>query len=205
MTASALHEALNSQDSEVRELAASALIWTNDPSARSLIHSALLRETVPRNRLNMADFLILLGDRSAVPILVSFCHPNADDDGGGFQLAAADTLFKYKIDDPAATSKCFDSVVDLAKTTKRSELKFGGILELGKYKNLSPQASDEVRKLQVAFLGDPDPIVRGGAVESIKMTSDASLLPKLNAMKLSEMDESVQRSIEAAIEQLQRQ
>jgi HEAT repeat protein len=205
MTASALHEALNSQDPEVRELAASALIVTNDPSAKSLIHSALLRETVPRNRLNMAHFLISLSDKSGVPFLVSFCQPNAEDDGSGFQLAAADNLFMFKIDDPAATSKCFDSVVDLVRTTKHSELRANGLFILGKYKNLSPQARDEVRKLQIAFLGDPDPLVRSGAVQSIEMTSDASLLPMLNAMKLTETDKLVHQLVETATAQLQTQ
>ena len=201
MTPAELRNALNGADADVRALAASALEESKDPEADSLIRSAMEKEEDPRTRINMASYLLDMGDRSGVSVLESMCESNENE--GALRSTSAQVLLGYHIE----SQQCFAGVEEMVRSTEHPEMRTEGIFVLGKYRNLPAESLRPLRELQLTLLSDPDRFVRTRAVESLAMSGDVSVLPVLTHLEVKEtddkeMDDLERRTISAAIARL---
>jgi len=202
LTESALLAALNSSDADMRYLSALKLAEDKVVGAVPAIKAALAAESVPRDRVNIAFALGLLGDPSGRDELKRMC---ADESfPSEFRLYAV----RYMSDLGAGGNEgCQHAAMDIAKLVDSGNRSVGDRVTafelLARFRNLTSVESQSVFDLLLHGLSDPDPYVRMQASSAFATLGDRNAIPYLETAISQEKDENIRIPLTINLKKLQ--
>jgi HEAT repeat protein len=184
LTEPALLRALNNPNPDVRFLAAMKLEEDKAVDAIPAIKEALAIERVPRDRVNMAVALGLLGDPAGHAELKKVC---ADRNFiPEFRLYAVRYMFDLHFQD----ADCLRAAEEVAESKDlRPGDRVSALSLLPQFQNLTPEESQEVFELVLKCLEDPEPIVRMAASDALASLGNPSAIPYIEAAIAKEQEE----------------
>lgn len=190
LTEPALLRALKSSDAEVRSLSAMKLAEDKVVGAVPAIKEALIAETVPRDRVNLAFALGLLGEPSGRDELKKMCSD--ENLASEFRLDAVRYMFDL---DAEKDEGCLHAALDIAKFVDSGNRSVGDRITafelLARFPKLTSEESQSVFDLLLHGLNDPDPYVRMQASSAFATLGDRSAIPYLKAAISQEADENI--------------
>jgi HEAT repeat protein len=198
LTESALVSALSNSDASVRYLAAMKLAEDKTADAIPAIEQALALEKVPRDRVNMALALALLGAQIGNAELKKVCVNKSFP--AEFRLYAVRYMFDLRVE---KDEDCLKAAEDIAES-KNSDFgaRVSALELLSRFRGLTAQESQNVLALVAGRLEDPEPVVRMAAAQSLAELGAASAIPFLEGAVKRESDESVRSVLEASLQKL---
>lgn len=197
LTKPALLEALKSPEADVRYLSAMKLAEDKVVGAVPAIKEALAAETVPRDRVNIALALGLLGDPSGRDELKRRC---ADENfPPEFRLYAVRYMFDLGAENDEG---CLQATEEIA-TLVESENRVTAIELLVRFRNLTSEESQTVFDLVLRGLNDPEATVRMQASSAFATLGDHDAIPYLEAAIAQEKDEVIRSVLKNNLQKLQ--
>jgi HEAT repeat protein len=198
----ALLQALRGADADVRYLAAMKLAEDKAVDAIPAIEAALVAERVPRNRVNIAVALGLLGSKSGHDELKKVC---ADEDfPSEFRLYAVRYVFDLGIENDEGCLHAAEEIVQLVDSENRSvDNRVTARELLARFRNLTSEEAQTVFDLVLHGLNDPEPTVRMGASSALATLGDRDAIPYLKAAIADEQDENIRFVLETNLTKLQ--
>ena len=202
LTEPALLQALKSPDADVRYLSAMKLAEDKVINAVPAIKEALAAETVPRDRVNLALTLGLLGHPSGPDELKRMC---ADENfPPEFRLYAVRYMFDLGTEKDEG---CLHAAEDAAKMVDSGNRSVGYRVTafelLVRFRTLTSEESQSVFDLVLHGLNDPDPFVRMGASSAFATLGDRNAIPYLKAAIAQEEDENIRSVLKINLKKLQ--
>ena len=197
LTEPALLRALKNPDASVRYLAAMKLAEDKTFDATAAIREALAVEAVPRDQVNIALALGLLGDQTGREKLKGVCADRSFVPE--FRLYAV----RYMFDLHSQTEECLAAAEQIAES--KGAAIGDQIVALGllpQFQNLTPEESQKVSHLVIGRLADSEPVVRMAAGQSLASLGAASSIPPLEAAIAKEQDVNVRSVLEAQLRKL---
>ncbi len=197
LTEPSLLRALENPDANVRFLAAMKLAEDKTVDAIPAIKEALIAEKIPRDRVNMAVALGLLGDQSGKDELKKVCADSSVSPE--FQLYAV----RYMFDLHSQDGDCLRAAEQIAqsKDAKPGD-RISALGLLPRFQNLTAGESHKVFELVLKCLEDPEPIVRMAASDALAGAGNPSAARYLEAAMAEEQDESVRLAIQRDLKKL---
>lgn len=192
LTETALMEALDNPDQQVRYLAALRLAEAKDEDAIPAIEEALAKEKVTETRINIAIALVQLGQDKGMQALTADCE---DPKLPGFFRARAMT-YMLRLGSPA----CFTAALDLLGSDPGSREQILSLLP--QYPHPSKQESGEILEATTKCLNDESAAVRIQASEALKTLANPLAIPLLQNAIPSERDEVVRSQMQATLDGL---
>lgn len=194
-----LVRALENPNASVRYLAAMKLAEDKVGDAIPAIERALAREKVPRDRVNIALALALLGDERGGTELKKVCSDKTFVPE--FQLYAVRYMFDLHVqkDDDClhATERVIESQnANIGDRVSALELIY-------QFQGLTPDESRTVLKLVGECLRDAEPVVRMAASQALTGLGDPAAVPYLESAIAKEQDENVRSVFEKDLKKLQ--
>jgi HEAT repeat protein len=189
LTEPALLAALKSSDADVRYLSAMKLAEDKVVGAVPAMKAALAAETVPRDRVNIAAALGLLGDPSGRDELKRICADQS------FPSEIRLDAVRYMSDLGVERDEgCLHAAMDIAKLVDSGNRSVGDRVTafelLARFRNLTSEESQWVFDLLLHGLNDPDPYVRLEASSAFATLGDVNAIPYLEAAISQEKDEN---------------
>jgi|SRR5579863_5484822 len=199
LTEPALVNALKNPDASVRYLAAMKLAEDKAVDAGPAIEQALAVEKAPRDRVNIALALALLGDPVGDAHLKKIC---ADKDfTPEFRLYAVRYMFDLHFQ---KDKDCLAAAEEIAESQKANFGDKTSALELlARFKGLTVEESQKVLKVVASRLEDPEPVVRMASSQSLAALGDAAAVPYLESALAREQDENIRSVFEKDLKKLQ--
>jgi HEAT repeat protein len=197
LTEQGLIKALGSREAEVRELAAQALSEDGYKDAVPSIEQALLAETVPGNRVNIALSLAKLGDPVGRELLKSTCD-NDTEPAHIRTLAAVDMSYLHD-------ESCATAVFDVLKSTSPDDVgaREQALSLLPGLKELKKQNAQRILDAAAKALRDDAPGVRMIASSTLSSLGDPSAIPYLRSALDKEQDEGCRLQLSVDLAKLQ--
>ncbi|HXY48827.1 MAG TPA: HEAT repeat domain-containing protein [Terriglobales bacterium] len=197
LTEPALLQALKSPDADVRYLSAMKLAEDKVINAVPAIKEALAAETVPRDRVNLALTLGLLGHPSGPDELKRMC---ADENfPPEFRLYAVRYMFDLGTENDDG---CLHAAEDAAKMVDSGN-RVTAFELLVRFRTLTSEESQSVFDLVLHGLNDPDPFVRMGASSAFATLGDRNAIPYLKVAIAQEEDENLRSVLKINLKKLQ--
>ena len=202
LTEPALLAALNSSDADVRYLSAMKLAEDKVVGAVPAMKAALAVETIPRDRVNIAFALGLLGDPSGRDELKRMC---ADESfPSEFRLYAVRYMSDLGVEKDEGCLQAAKDIEKLVDSGNRSVGDRATALELvARFRNLTSEESQSVFDLLLHGLSDPDPYVRMQASGAFATLGDRNGIPYLEAAISQEKDEDIRIILTINLKKLQ--
>lgn len=198
LTEPALLRALKNPDAAVRYLAAMKLAEDKATDAIPAIEQALAVEKVPRDRVNIAVALGLLGDQTGHAELKKVC---ADKN---FIPESRLYAVRYMFDLHSQDEHCLHAAEDIVESRK---VKFGDRISalelLPQFQHLTEDESQRVFELVVNCLQDPEPVVRMAASDALAGLGNPSGISYLEAAIARESEEGTRSAMERDLKKLQ--
>jgi HEAT repeat protein len=198
LTGPALVRALKNPDASVRYLAAMKLAEDKTVDAVPAIEDALATEGVPRDRVNIALALALLGDQTGLAELKKAC---ADSNfNPEFRLYAA----TYMFDLHSQTEECLRAAEEIV-TSKNATFgdRISALSLLPQFRNLSAEESKKLFQLVVDRLVDPEPTVQMAASAALASLGNQAAVPILRSAIEREKDEGIREVFKKDLGKLQ--
>jgi HEAT repeats len=199
LTVPALVAALKNADASVRYLAAMKLAEDKVTDAVPAIEQALATEKLPRDRVNLALALGLLGDQLGRDELTKICA----DKGfvPEFRLYAVRYMFDLHV---PKNGNCMEAAQKIAESRETDFGDRSSALELlSQFGGLTPEESQKVAKLVGSCLEDPEPSVRIRASQSLARLGDPTGVEYLETAIAKESEETVRSVFEKDLKKLQ--
>jgi HEAT repeat protein len=197
LTEPALVRALKNPDASVRYLAAMKLAEDKAVDATPAIEQALAAEGIPRDRVNIALALGLLGDQSGREELKKLCGDrNLVPE---FRLYAVRYTFDLHFQDErclAATEQIVESK-DVTFSDRISALEL-----LSRFQDLTAEQSQKILQLTLNCLADTEPTVRIAAGQTLASFGNGSAIPHLEGAIAREQDEGVRSVLKEQLKKL---
>lgn len=198
LTESALTNALKSADADVRYLAAMKLAEDKASDAIPSIRQALEIEKAPRDRVNIALALGLLGDQNGAAELKKVC-----EDGSfvpEFRLYA----IRYVLDLHAHDDRdCMTAAREIAASgTTTVADRVTALSLLTQFGSLTPEEVRKTSTIMQKSLDDPEPTVRMAASNGLAGLGATSAAPFLARAIAKEKDQNVRAVFAADLEKL---
>jgi len=198
LTKSGLLNALKNSDSSVRYLAAMKFAEDKTTDAVPSIEQALAVERVPRNQVNLAFALALLGDEAGNTELKKICTDRKFP--SEFRLYAVQYMFDLHVQKDEDCLKAAEEVIESKNTRLGDRVSALGLLS--RFRGLTAEEARDVRRLVAVSLEDPEPVVRMAAGQAFAGLGDPSAIPSMEAAVKRESDESVRSVLESALKKL---
>lgn len=197
LTQPSLLSALENPNADVRFLAAMKLAEDKEVGAIPAIKKALTVESIPRDRVNMAVALGLLGDQSGNDELKKICADSAVIPE--FRLYAV----RYMFDLHSQDGDCLRAAEQIAKSKDaKPGDRISALGLLPQFQNLTAGESHKVFELVLKCLEDPEPIVRMAASDALAGVGNPSAARYLEAAMAREQDESVRSTFQKDLKKL---
>ena len=198
LNSSALVAALQSQEAEVRELAAQKLAEDKAKDSIPSIEQALAAETQKGTKLNIAFALGQLGDEKGTNALTDACRNSALNTG--LRLRAVRYLLNLD------NEVCLSAVVDLLESQREGDSNYRAeaLSLLPSFKRGSTADSQKVLLAVYANLTNPAPDVRLSASDVLSRLGDARAIPHLQNAIAAEHDDEVRSQLTNALQRLQK-
>jgi HEAT repeat protein len=198
LTESALVQALKSSDGLVRYLAAMELSEKKAVNATAPIQEALSVERIPRDRVNMALALGLLGDQTGPKELKRIC---ADRNFvTEFRLYAVRYMFDLHLLNDEDCLSAIEEVLE-SKDAESSD-RISALSLLPGFQNITEEQSQKLFKLTIKQLGNTEPGVRLEASRTLAALGRASAIPDLQRAMAKERDENIRSTLQSDLEKL---
>jgi HEAT repeat protein len=162
------------------------------------IQQALAVEKVPRDQVNIALALGLLGDTAGSAELKKVC---ADENFvPELRLYAVQYMFDLHF---SKDEDCLSATLEIvrSKSTKVGD-RVSALGLLPRFQNLTTEESQKISQLVLNCLKDSEPVVRMAASQSLASLGNAAVIPYLEAAIEKEEDENVRTEFEADLKQL---
>ncbi len=200
LTEAALHSALKSSDADVRYLAAMKLAEDKATDAIPAIEEALTAERAPRNRVNIALALGLLGVRAGYIELKKVCGDRTFV--SEFRLYAVRYMLDLNSPDAA---ECLPAAEEIEES-RDADLgdRISALSLLPRFQNLAGEESQRIFDLVLKSLGSPEPVVQIAASDALSTIGGADAVAHLKAAVANEKDENVRAVFERALARLQK-
>jgi len=199
LTESALTNALKSADADVRYLAAMKLAEDKASDAIPSIRQALEIEKAPRDRVNIALALGLLGDENGGTELKKVCRDKSFVPE--FRLYAVRyTLDLHSKDDTDCLTAAREISVSPTATVADRVAALSLLTQFG---SLTPSELRKTSAVMQESLGDPEPTVRMAASNGLAGLGATSAVPFLASAIAKEKDENVRAVFKADLARLQ--
>ena len=199
LTEPALLNALKNSDASVRYLAAMKLAEDNLTNATPAIEQALAVEKVPRDRVNIALALALLGDESGRTELKKICSDKTFVPE--FRLYAVRYMFDLHVQKDEDCLGAAEQVIESQNVNIGDRV---SALELiSRFQDFTSDESRKVLKLVAARLRDPEPVVRMAASQALAGLGDPTAVPYLESAVANEQDENIRSLLEKDLKRLQ--
>lgn len=199
LTEPALLNALKNPDASVRYLAAMKLAEDKTTDAIPAIEQALTVEKVPRDRVNIALALALLGDERGRTELKRICSDTTFVPE--FRLYAVRYMFDLHV---PKDEDCLNATQEVIESQNVNIGNCVSALELiSLFRDLTSDESRKVIGLVAARLRDPEPVVRMAASQALGGLGDPAAVPYLDSAIAKEQDENVRSLFEKDLKKLQ--
>jgi HEAT repeat protein len=187
LTEAALIDALKSSDADVRYLAAVQLAEDKASDAIPSIRQALEIEKAPRDRVNIAFALGLLGDENGGTELKKVCRDRSFVPE--FRLYAVRYTLEFH---PHDDRDCLRAAEDIG-ASKAGTVgdRVTALSLLTQFGSLTPAELRKTSAVMQKSLGDPEPTVRMAASNGLASLGATSAAPLLARAIAKEKDESV--------------
>ena len=194
--------ALRSRDSSVRYLAAMKLAEDKAVDTIPAIEATLNAESLPRNRVNIALALGLLGDELGRDELKKVC---ADKEfPSEFRMYAVRYMFDLGIEKDEGCLHAAEETVQLVDSENfHSGDRVTALELLPRFRMLTPQESQTVFQLVLDRLNDSEAMVRMEASRSLATLGNQDAIPYLDAAIAMEQDENIRSVLETNRKDLQ--
>lgn len=199
LTEPALLNALKNPDASVRYLAAMKLAEDNETDAISAIEQALTVEKVPRDRVNIALALALLGDKLGSAELKKICADKTFVPE--FRLYAVRYMFELHVQKDEDCLNAAEATIESQKTNFGDRISALGLIS--RFQGLTVDDSRKVLSLVAGRLRDPEPVVRMAASQSLAGLGDSAAIPYLEPAIATEQDENIRSLFEKDLTKLQ--
>jgi HEAT repeat protein len=189
LTEPALLNALENPDASARYLAVMKLAEDNETDAIPAIEQALTVEKVPRDRVNIALALALLGDKLGSAELKKICADKTFVPE--FRLYAVRYMFDLHIQKDEDCLNAVEATIEWQKTNFGDRI--SALAPVSRFQGLTADESRKVLSLVAGRLRDPEPVVRMAASQSLAGLGDSAAVPYLEAAIATEQDENIRR------------
>jgi HEAT repeat protein len=195
LTKESLLGALQSQDSEVRWLAAQKLADERATDAIPQIVEALRNEKAFRSELNMANALAQLGEQAGLSSLKTICGNRNDPYWGRF-LAV-----EYMLNQ--GDESCLADILDMIQSESLdSSDEIKALSLLPRFHGVSTAGADQIVSVAVKALTSPDDGVRIEATDTLAGIGNKSAFTPLQAAMNREQNQIVAENMARALKTL---
>ena len=194
LTKPALILALSNAKPEIRGLAAAELAEMKAVDVLPEILRAANDERDEHAQVNIAAAATCLGSSEGMSLLGRMCH-NASLSAFTRQNAAR-TLFD------AGRYDCYSSVATMMLPSATADERIGAMYLLTQLHERTREQSEELLRLTLPMLAEPDLQLRAEACQGLRMLGDPAAIAPLREVLLRESEDIIRQQIQAALSSL---